>query len=106
MGVRKLENQKDFEMVLKEAGCKLVVIDFSATWCGPCKVISPFFDNLAEANTSVVFCEVDVDDAADIAEHCAINCMPTFQFYKNGEKLYEFSGANKTTLEEKIKELQ
>ncbi|XP_067839667.1 thioredoxin-like [Heptranchias perlo] len=106
MGVRVLENQKDFEMVLKEAGCKLVVIDFSATWCGPCKVMKPRFHELAEKNPSVIFCEVDVDDAADIAEICAIKCMPTFLFYKNGEKVFEFSGANRMTLEDKIQELQ
>ncbi|XP_078251230.1 thioredoxin-like [Rhinoraja longicauda] len=106
MGVRKLESQKDFEMLLRDAGCKLVVIDFSATWCGPCKIISPTFHKLAEGNPGVIFCEVDVDDAADIAEHCGITCMPTFLYYKNGEKLFAFSGANSTTLEQKIKELQ
>ncbi|XP_072114249.1 thioredoxin b [Mobula birostris] len=104
--VRKLENQKDFEMILKESGSKLVIIDFSATWCGPCKMIKPYFHKLAAVNTDVIFCEVDVDDAADIAEHCSISCMPTFHFYKNGEKVFEFSGANQSTLEEKLKELQ
>uniref|UniRef100_UPI00398F72B9 thioredoxin-like n=1 Tax=Pristiophorus japonicus TaxID=55135 RepID=UPI00398F72B9 len=106
MGVRVLENQKDFEMLLKEAGCKLVVIDFSATWCGPCKGIHPRFLELAEKNPNVIFCEVDVDDATDIAENCEITCMPTFHFYKNGEKVFAFSGANRTTLEEKVQELQ
>ncbi|XP_055488431.1 thioredoxin-like [Leucoraja erinacea] len=106
MGVRRLESQKDFEMVIKEAGCKLVVIDFQATWCGPCKIIAPTFHKLAENNPSVIFCEVDVDDAADIAEHCNIKCMPTFVYYKNGERLFDFSGANHTTLEQKVKELQ
>ncbi|XP_059830797.1 thioredoxin-like [Hypanus sabinus] len=104
--IRKLENKKDFEMILKESGSKLVVIDFSATWCGPCKMIKSCFQKLAEDNTDVIFCEVDVDDAADIAEQCSINCMPTFHFYKNGEKLFDFSGANESTLEEKVKELQ
>ncbi|XP_078385343.1 thioredoxin-like isoform X2 [Cetorhinus maximus] len=86
MGVRVLESQKDFEMVLKEAGCKLVVIDFSATWCGPCQTIKPRFH--------------------DLAEQCQISCMPTFHFYKDGERVFDFAGANRTTLEDKIRELQ
>ncbi|XP_078385336.1 thioredoxin-like isoform X1 [Cetorhinus maximus] len=106
MGVRVLESQKDFEMVLKEAGCKLVVIDFSATWCGPCQTIKPRFHELAEKNPSVIFCEVDVDDAPDLAEQCQISCMPTFHFYKDGERVFDFAGANRTTLEDKIRELQ
>ncbi|XP_069778995.1 thioredoxin-like isoform X2 [Narcine bancroftii] len=106
MGIRRLEKLEDFEMVLKESGSKLVIIDFSATWCGPCKIISSLYLNLAESNPNVVFCEVDVDDASEIAEYCKVNCMPTFQFYKNGEKLFSFSGANGKTLEAKVKELQ
>ncbi|XP_078070166.1 thioredoxin-like isoform X2 [Mustelus asterias] len=93
-------------MVLKEAGCKLVVVDFSATWCGPCQAIKPRFHELAEKNPSVIFCEVDVDDAPDLAEQCKISCMPTFHFYKNGERVFDFSGANRMTLEDKIRELQ
>ncbi|XP_059500187.1 thioredoxin-like [Stegostoma tigrinum] len=105
MGVRVLENQKEFELVLKEAGCKLVVVDFSAVWCHPCNNMKPTFLTLAEKHQDVIFCEVDVDDAQDCAESCGIKCMPTFQFYKNGQMVFEFSGANKTTLEDKIQEL-
>ncbi|GCC29609.1 thioredoxin-like [Chiloscyllium punctatum] len=104
MGMRILESQKDFEMVLKEAGCKLVVIDFSATWCSPCQKIKPEFHKLTEKYKDVIFCETDVDDAQEIAESCGIKCMPTFQFYKNGALLSEFSGANLSKLEEKIQE--
>ncbi|XP_050843129.1 thioredoxin isoform X2 [Serinus canaria] len=75
----------EFEAELKSAGEKLIVVDFSATWCGPCKMIKPFFH--------------------DVASHCDVKCMPTFQFYKNGKKVQEFSGANKEKLEETIKSL-
>uniref|UniRef100_A0AAZ3QMY9 Thioredoxin domain-containing protein n=1 Tax=Oncorhynchus tshawytscha TaxID=74940 RepID=A0AAZ3QMY9_ONCTS len=57
-------------------------------------------------NSNVVFLKVDVDDAADVAQHCDIKCMPTFHFYKNGGKVDDFSGANQATLEEKIKALR
>uniref|UniRef100_A0A7M4FC53 Thioredoxin n=1 Tax=Crocodylus porosus TaxID=8502 RepID=A0A7M4FC53_CROPO len=97
--------EAEFEAELAAAGDKLVVIDFSAIWCGPCKMIKPFFHGLVEKYKNVVFLEVDVDDAQDVAEHCQIKCMPTFLFYKSGKRVKEFSGANKEKLEENIKEL-
>ncbi|XP_009471465.1 PREDICTED: thioredoxin-like [Nipponia nippon] len=99
------EAQSEFEAELKSAGEKLIVVDFSATWCGPCKMIKPFFHSLCEKYADVVFIEIDVDDAQDVATHCDVKCMPTFQFYKKGKKVQEFSGANKEKLEETIKSL-
>ncbi|XP_014164260.1 thioredoxin [Geospiza fortis] len=95
----------EFEAELQSAGEKLIVVDFSATWCGPCKMIKPFFHSLCEKYGDVIFIEIDVDDAQDVASHCDVKCMPTFQFYKNGKKVQEFSGANKEKLEETIKSL-
>ncbi|KAI3376332.1 hypothetical protein L3Q82_016814, partial [Scortum barcoo] len=97
----------EFLSILKENKDKLVVVDFTASWCGPCKMIGPEFDRLSKLPeyANVVFLKVDVDDGSDVSEHCKINCMPTFQFYKNGEKVDEFSGANKDTLVEKINAL-
>ncbi|CAB1351528.1 unnamed protein product [Coregonus sp. 'balchen'] len=84
-----LSLQDSFLNALKEAGDKLVV-------------------GLSEKpeNKNVVFLKVDVDEAADVAKHCDIKCMPTFHFYKNGEKVDEFSGANQATLEEKVNALR
>ncbi|PWS21411.1 thioredoxin, partial [Enterococcus faecium] len=79
---------------LADAGDKLVVVDFTAVWCGPCQSIAPFFKSLSEQHTNVVFLKVDVDDAEDVAKSCKINCMPTFHFYKNGQKVDDFSGSN------------
>ncbi|KAG8006095.1 Thioredoxin [Nibea albiflora] len=95
---------EDFKTILKEAGNKLVVVDFTAAWCGPCKNIGPVFVEHSKKpeNQNVIFLKVDVDDAEDVSAHCQINCMPTFHFYKNGEKVDEFSGANPNTLAEKL----
>lgn len=70
---------------IEEAGGKLVVIDFHATWCGPCKVIGPKFEELAAIHDSVVFVKVDVDECEDIATEYDISSMPTFKFVKNGQ---------------------
>ncbi|XP_053154399.1 thioredoxin domain-containing protein 2-like isoform X2 [Hemicordylus capensis] len=96
----------EFNSELASASEKLVVVDFSATWCGPCKMIKPFYRSLSEKYSDVVFLEVDVDEAQDVASHYDVKCMPTFQFFKNNEKVHEFSGANKEKLEETIKKLK
>ncbi|XP_066460484.1 thioredoxin-like isoform X1 [Eleutherodactylus coqui] len=104
--VRFVESLDDFKATLSDAGDKLVVVDFTATWCGPCKMIAPFFEELSKKYPDVVFIKVDVDDAQDVALHCDIKCMPTFHFYKNGERVHEFSGANQSSLEQKVQELK
>ena len=60
-------------------------IYFTATWCGPCKMISPVFEKVAAENDSgAMFMKVDVDDMPDVAAAAKITAMPTFQFYRNG----------------------
>ncbi|KAK7910332.1 hypothetical protein WMY93_015016 [Mugilogobius chulae] len=100
--VKHIESDDEFEEALKAAGNKLVVVDFTATWCGPCKMIAPKFEKMSEEFTDVVFLKVDVDDVADVAGKCGIRSMPTFQFYKNGKKVDEFSGASEPKLREFI----
>ena len=99
-GVAMLATKADFDKCLTDAGDKLVVVDFTATWCGPCQRIAPVFAKLAEEMPDIVFVKVDVDENEETAGACGIQAMPTFQFYKTGAKAHEFSGAS----EEKIRE--
>ncbi|XP_045150667.1 thioredoxin-like [Echinops telfairi] len=103
--VKQIHSKEDFQAALKSAGEKIVVVDFSATWCGPCKMIKPFYHSLCEKYGNVVFLKVDADDCQDVASECEVNCTPTFQFYKKGQKVGEFSGDNKEQLEATINEL-
>lgn len=67
-----------------------VAIDFTATWCGPCKVISPIFANLAKKHGiagTLAFAKVDVDQCSDIAQQYRISAMPTFMFFKDGKQV-------------------
>lgn len=57
----------------------LISIDFTAVWCGPCRVISPVFDELAAKHTNALFVKVDVDKHAQVAQECNISAMPTFK---------------------------
>jgi len=73
---------------------ELVVVDFSAVWCGPCKRIAPVFEKLSNQFTNWVFCKVDVDLVSDAAEKYSVCSLPTFVFLKNGTVVHRFEGDN------------
>ena len=85
--VYKCESMSDLDGKLKEAGSNLVVIDFFAEWCGPCKMIAPVIEEMEAQMSNVKFLKVDVDEAEDVAVHYQISAMPTFIFIKNGSKV-------------------
>lgn len=87
---------------------KPVVIDFWATWCGPCVGMAPIIDELAkEYEGQVVIGKYNVDEEGDLSTEYRIMSLPTILFFKNGEKTaIRLAGSQKReTLEEKIKEL-
>jgi len=100
--VHSVESKADFEKQLAEAGNKLVVVDFFAEWCGPCKQIAPQIDILANTMTDVVFLKVDVDQNEEIASDQGINCMPTFKLFLNGKMVESFEGANLDKIKDSI----
>merc|ERR1712007_414598 len=92
--VRELKTLDDYTAVLKED--KLVVIDFTATWCPPCQFIKPKFHSLTEDAEfkDVIFCSCDVDANDQASQKANIQCMPTFQFYKCGNMIDKMEGAD------------
>ncbi|XP_034099950.1 thioredoxin-2 [Drosophila albomicans] len=98
-----VKDENDFKTQLTNAGDKLVVVDFFATWCGPCKMIAPKLEELAQQYTGkIVVLKVDVDDCEAIAMEYEVSSMPTFLFLKNSKKIEQFAGANATRLAETI----
>lgn len=81
----------------------MVVVDFHATWCGPCKTIAPHFKQYATKYPEADFLKVDVDKCQTTAATYNITAMPTFLFLKNGKKVDEIKGADPQKLEDKIK---
>merc|ERR1711899_139526 len=97
--VKLCDSLADLKQELITAGDKLVVVDFFATWCGPCKMIAPHLEEMSK-DTSVVFLKVDVDDCEDIAAEYKITAMPTFIFIKNKQKVADLTGSNIEKLKE------
>ncbi|KAF7172405.1 hypothetical protein CNMCM6106_006595 [Aspergillus hiratsukae] len=83
-----------------------VVVDFFATWCGPCKAISPTVGKLSETYPNVRFIQVDVDKVRSVAQEMNIRAMPTFVLYKDGQPVEKrVVGGNVRELEEMIKSI-
>ncbi len=86
---------------------KVVVADFWATWCGPCKAMGPSIDELsAEYEGKALIGKVDVEENNDLAEKYAIRSVPTLIFFKDGEMVDKVVGLQpKAAIEAKIKAL-
>lgn len=84
-----------------------VVIDFWATWCGPCRAIAPSIAQLAEQyDGQVIVAKCDVEECDEAAANCGVRSVPTVIFFKNGEEVDRLVGAApKAKIEEKIKAL-
>ena len=83
---------------------KKVIIDFFATWCGPCQRIAPCFNELSEMYPSVDFIKVDVDQGEDIAEKMDISSLPTFIFMENGSVINKLESGDSKKLTEMMKD--
>ncbi|KAH7640324.1 thioredoxin 2 [Dermatophagoides farinae] len=103
--VHKVTDKDDMKKQLKDAGDKLVVVDFYATWCGPCRLIAPVLEKLAEENKEkLVVLKVDVDENEELTSEYGITSMPTFVLIKNEQKVHSFSGASEPKLREAIQQ--
>ena len=72
---------------------KPVLIDFFATWCGPCKMVSPVVDEIANERTDIKVCKLDVDKNLDLARTYQVMSVPTLVAIKNGEIINKIVGA-------------
>jgi thioredoxin 1 len=83
-----------------------VLVDFWASWCGPCKRIAPIIEELArEYEKKILVCKLDVDESPQIATQYAIMSIPTLIFFKNGKITEQLSGVlNKAELKKRIEE--
>ncbi|AYU79404.1 Thioredoxin/Thioredoxin-like [Leishmania donovani] len=92
MAIRVISTLAELQVLTRQP--KLTVVDFFATWCGPCKVIAPLLENLASRKQHVNFAKVDVDRTPDVIRDYPVRAMPTFYFFRDGNVVATFEGAD------------
>ena len=96
-------NEENFEGEALKSN-ETVIVDFYADWCGPCKVMSPIIDEIAEELESVKVGKVNVDESGEIAMRYDISSIPTIMVFKNGEPIKTFVGVtDKEIIKEAVK---
>jgi len=90
---------------LVESETRLIVVDCYADWCGPCKRIAPAISGLEDkykTNNGILVLKVDIDECDDIAGKYEIKSLPTILYFKHGQLIDRFIGANMEEIEKKI----
>ena len=90
MSVLKITNENFENEVLNSD--KTTIVDFYADWCGPCKMMSPIIDKIAEENSNIKVGKLNVDNAQDIAVKYNVMSIPTIIVFKNGIEYKRFIG--------------
>lgn len=84
-------NKNNFDEMSKNE--KPLLLDFYANWCGPCKMLSPIIDEIAEERDDIVVGKVNVDAEPELAEQFNVFSIPTLVIMKDGEIIHQSSGA-------------
>lgn len=98
--VKEISSAGEFNSEIKGPG--LVVVDYFATWCGPCRNIAPFVEELSRKYPHVKFLKVDSDKVQEVCSERRISSLPTFQFFVKGNQVDEIKGADPAALEAKV----
>lgn len=96
--VLQIESEAQFRQLLKSAGDKPIIVDFFAEWCGPCKKIAPFFEELSKQFTSALFYKANIDDLQFLADDYEIEKLPTFICFQNGKPVGKMESASVNAL--------
>lgn len=83
--------QENFDLVKNSD--KKVLIDFYADWCGPCRMVSPFVDQIAEERPDILVAKVNVDEQAELANVFGVSSIPTLVVMQNGAVVTQAAGA-------------
>ena len=82
--LKHINNVAEFDEAIKEGK---VLVDFFATWCGPCKMLSPVLEQLAESNPELLVLKIDVDEVGPLAARFGIQAIPTLILFKDGRQV-------------------
>lgn len=104
--VYEIQNETEFKTAINTT--KLVAFDFFADWCGPCKMIAPFFESLSVNNPTVDFYKINADNDAleNVCQDYKIQSLPSFLFFKDNKYIGRIEGANRDRLEKIVLEFK
>lgn len=85
-------NRESFEKIIAQNG-KTVLVDFWATWCGPCRMIAPVLEEVAKERPDVTVCKVDVDEERELALEYGVSSIPTLLVFRDGKVVNQSVGA-------------
>jgi len=105
LAVLDIGSEEAFDKTVKGAGSSLVIVDYSTTWCGPCKVIAPKFDEFSEKYPDAIFIKVIGDaspEASKLMKREGVRSVPSFHYFVNGVKVDVVNGANAEAIEAAI----
>ena len=101
MPVVKIESTEQFDSTINSD--KLVLVDFYADWCPPCRRFAPTLETISnEFAGALIVAKVNVDELSEVSANQGIECMPTFIFYKNGTKVDKVEGADEKSVRDMI----
>ena len=82
--LKHVNSAEEFDSLIKEGK---VLVDFFATWCGPCKMLSPVLEEVSRENEDLLVLKIDVDEVGDLAARYGIQAIPTLMLFKDGKRL-------------------
>jgi len=91
--IKILEKTEDFKKEIEEG---TILVDFFATWCGPCKMLGPVLESYAKQNPTLKILKVDIDNHPELAREFAIMSVPTLMVFKEGNKVKKETGFRNT----------
>lgn len=105
MPLRQIQSFQEAQHICQTTQDRVIVFDFSATWCGPCQRIYPVLNQLSQQYPQMLFFTVDIDEVNEMAQHFEIQSVPSFKFIYNNKIVAEFSGADEQRLRQIVQDL-